>query len=79
MALGIAIAPQNQILVSGLALASGFLSTPGANSVPDSNRRGGGNGTTQPRRVRIRPRSCKAPYAGRDDCVGEAVNPRRFA
>jgi uncharacterized protein (TIGR03437 family) len=36
-ALGIALTPQGQILVSGLATASGFPATPGAYSVPDSN------------------------------------------
>ena len=34
---GIALAPQGRILVSGLAAASGFPTTPGAYSVPDSN------------------------------------------
>ncbi len=33
---GIAITPQGQILVSGIATSSGFPSTPGAYSVPDS-------------------------------------------
>jgi uncharacterized protein (TIGR03437 family) len=36
-ALGIALTPQGQILVSGLATASGFPATPGAYSLPDSN------------------------------------------
>lgn len=36
-ALGIALAPPGRILVSGLAVASGFPTTPGAYNVPDSN------------------------------------------